>query len=100
LFTYSDATSLDDKEYTIEHVEIYPNPFISNLSIKLNAALAGDAQLGIVDLSRRMLAEQRLVIVDGANTISLNNLEELNKGINFVKITYNNQTKVYKLVKE
>lgn len=99
-FTYSNAISVDNKEYTLEHVEIYPNPFTSNLSIKLNAAVAGDAQLSIADLSGRVLAEQKLAVVDGTNTISLNNLEGLNKGIYFVKITYNNQTKVYKLVKE
>jgi len=99
-FTYSNAIGVDNKEYTIENVEIYPNPFTASLSIKLNAAVAGDAQLTIADLSGRLLAQQTLALVDGTNTISLNNLEGLNKGIYFVKITYNNQTKVYKLVKE
>jgi len=75
-------------------VSIYPNPFKNQLTIQL-PEFAGTSKVSLVDVSGRVLVQQEVT-----NSGILSGLDELAKGLYFVKITSEDgQTITQKLIK-
>jgi hypothetical protein len=79
---------------------IYPNPFESGVTIEMVAASAGSvAQLTLVDITGRIILSKQAVLSEGTNSVTIDGLAELNKGVYFVHITTNGHTEAHKISK-
>jgi hypothetical protein len=79
-------------------VSVYPNPFVNEFNILVNASQNAVATVAIVDLQGRLISTQENNVIEGFNTFTIGN--SLNAGIYFVKVTMNNETKTIKLIKQ
>jgi hypothetical protein len=97
--TYTQVVSLTSEQVMIKDVAVYPNPFASNIDVKYNAALAGEAIISIVDMSGRTMTSQSIYVEHGANNIAITNLSQLDKGVYILSIIQNGETTIKKMVK-
>lgn len=77
--------SLTVDEFTVDTVEISPNPFTSSLAIKLSNANNDDYTIDLFDINGRVVMSESLSATNG--NISLSNLDKLGDALYFVKIT-------------
>jgi hypothetical protein len=85
----------------LEDVAIYPNPFNTNINIKLPSSLANNAMdVDVYDISGRLITKLENTQATN-NIIQLTNLEQLANGTYFVKIRDNstNTTVIRKIIK-
>ncbi len=66
--------------------QIFPNPFSTSIRIDLKLSEAGETQIQIIDIQGRVLNERLLNGTIGTQTISIDNLDQMVKGIYFVRI--------------
>jgi hypothetical protein len=98
-FAYSGVVRVTGNTQQANALSVHPNPFSTAYNVSLNAADAGTVRLKMVDLQGRIVAEQTSVVIKGLNEISFSNLQDLQAGIYFVKVTVDGETQVLKLVK-
>lgn len=77
-------------------VTVWPNPFSSEISIKLNKEMTGDVDLGLIDLTGRLVFSERL---PAEGTIRIN-LSSLVDGVYILKFRENNVLFNYKIIKD
>ncbi|MFN8166569.1 MAG: T9SS type A sorting domain-containing protein [Bacteroidia bacterium] len=101
-FTYSDVKSitnnskeLSDSKLEIESVS--PNPFTDHLTITFNSKEKGEAQIVLLNSAGQELEKRSIEMNEGSNTIELNNLDNINRGICIMEIISGN-TKVVRKV--
>ena len=87
--TYEEATSVGDR--TIPEVELYPNPVGSHLSITTGKIAR---QISVFDCTGRMVKS-----CETPSDMFEFNVEDLQAGVYFVKIVFDNQTVAKKFVK-
>ena len=72
----------------------YPNPFQNRFVIKYSKPLTNPAQIIIYDISGKLIFKQEFydteIIIDAKN---------FSNGIYFCRVVYENQTKVFKIIK-
>ncbi|MCU0421268.1 MAG: T9SS type A sorting domain-containing protein [Bacteroidia bacterium] len=78
----------------------YPNPFSTQLTIDITSNNISTATIEITDISGRTASILQVDLTEGANSIQINKVNELSKGVYFVKVIHEGETKVFKLVKE
>lgn len=66
--------------------EVYPNPFVHQLHVKLVSAEEGIAGVNITDVSGKTVMHLNKQIAKGINELVINETQSLNKGIYFIKI--------------
>lgn len=64
-----DIASALTQEHSLSSVKIFPNPFVKDFSIVLNATESGDYDFRLVDVSGKILFTQSRKISTGVNTI-------------------------------
>lgn len=77
------------------NLEVYPNPFASQATIRVNTPETSPISVSIVN-------EQGITVKESANYYTNQAImlgAELNTGVYFVKVTMDNKTEVFKLVK-
>ncbi len=88
------SCTLSNFDFLTSDVSIYPNPFSNQLTIQL-PEFAGTSKVSLVDVSGRVLVQQDILHVG-----QITGLDELAKGLYFVKITSEDgQTITQKLIK-
>ncbi len=80
-------------------VNVYPNPFNSNLTAQLNSEMAESATLQVVDITGKLMNEESIQLTKGSNTINLCCMEKMPAGIYFLRITSSQTNSVVKVVK-
>jgi subtilisin-like proprotein convertase family protein len=78
---------------------VYPNPFISTLTISLNNAANEEGIIVLLDASGRIIRSEEIKVTESNQTIELSNLDELQTGIYFVEVTFGTKKSVQKVVK-
>ena len=99
-FEYSPIVAVSFEERTKPAVNVYPNPFNTNVSIQVNADMDAKAIITIVDLYGKTVAEMAREVVKGDNMISVDSLQHLAPGVYFVKVNAGSNEMVTKLIKE
>jgi hypothetical protein len=94
-FTWSNIVSVSLNTRN-NGVAVYPNPFNNNLTISVTET--ADATVEIFTLQGVSVYNSNHTAVNG--TITLNNVNSLNNGVYFIKVTQNGNTTVEKLVKQ
>jgi hypothetical protein len=99
-FEYSPIVAVSFEDRTKPAVNVYPNPFNTNVSIQVTADMDAKAIITIVDLYGKTVAEMAREVVKGDNIIGLDSLQHLAAGVYFVKVNAGNSEMVTKLIKE
>lgn len=86
-FSYSKIVSVR-LNGSFSNAFLYPNPAVTNLTIKLQTPLTGHSELTVLDLSGRVLLQQKAA--QGQLTIPVN-IQSLPPGRYFIKISNNEQ---------
>lgn len=98
-FIYSKIVSVANNDKVEDVLEVFPNPFIDQFNIVINAKEAGNVTVETVTLQGKVLVSKTYSTVMGLNTLNMADAASLNTGIYLVKINVNGQTFVHKLVK-
>jgi hypothetical protein len=80
--------------------DLYPNPFVGNLNASFTAGKNANATLVIRNINGQVLFTKTINVIKGSNTVQLNNLPVLSKGMYHVSILnedINYQGKIQKL---
>lgn len=85
---YKIITSIENND--LDEVNVYPNPSNGIFNIVVNK----DYLMEVVDLTGRTITTQN--IIQGMNTL---NIQNVNSGIYFIRLTSNNDTKTIRIVK-
>lgn len=76
------------------------NPFRQSITLRLDAAAAGKAEISLLDITGKIIRRQENTVINGVNTITLDNLSPLSKGIYLVRVSAGGQQYSSKLVKQ
>lgn len=99
-FSYSTIVKISNSDKVdFDIVEVQPNPFDNELSVKLNTTSDKNIQVFIYDSKGALVSERNLNAIFGLNTISIDNAGVLPKGFYVLKVTQGSNTKTVKLVK-
>jgi hypothetical protein len=98
-FEYSNVIAVTENSKNVFSVTAFPVPFNSELKIGVASLLTANANIFICDLQGKVVFEQDIALNEGSNTITLNQLNNLDAGVYFVKVVQNNQTKVIRVMK-
>lgn len=99
-FEYSNIISLANDELNVVNVEAYPNPFGDKLTIAVQGVQAGNVHVDIVDISGRVMLSLEKSIVNGNNSLIIDEASLLSQGVYFVKVNTDGVTKVIKMIKQ
>ncbi len=80
-------------------MEVFPNPFTSDLVIDLNLASASDIQLELLDMSGRILHQEKQNAFAGSQQIIIDNLSHLSAGVYLLKVQTEQGAVYQKLIK-
>ncbi len=81
-------------------VNVYPNPFTSELSVQFTSAITESATLQVFDFTGKSIEERSVQLNKGGNNINLCCVDELPAGIYFLKITSSQTNSIVKVVKQ
>lgn len=79
------CTGIDNIE-GIETLSIYPNPFVNELNIMFDDAIAGELNIKLFDVTGRVLMTQDVNTSVGVNTISLDVPADIAAGVSIIQI--------------
>lgn len=100
-FSYTNAVVVTDASNPVQAEPlIYPNPFKSEVQVKLYSNRAETATITITDISGKVILSQENSLKEGDQIIGLTGAEILNSGIYLVRISQGEQVIVRKLVKD
>jgi alpha-L-arabinofuranosidase len=78
---------------------VQPNPFNNSLLIKIKSAIEKKINISLIDISGKRVYSQEKAVHKGTNSIELNNLNRLMKGVYFLKVSDHGYSNVIKAVK-
>ncbi len=99
-FRYSEIIVLKPTAGSFELQQIKPNPFTSQVQVVITGTKNNSLQVNMLDVHGRLIKTQKETIAQGSNTITINNLSSLSKGIYFLEIIAQDNRIVQKLIKE
>jgi hypothetical protein len=80
-------------------LDIYPNPFVNEVSLKADIAKAGQAKMVVVDITGRKVLDMTTNVESGIQTLETKGLEQLPKGVYMLSLTIDGETTTHKLLK-
>ena len=99
-----DETSVELNDLSIQEnaeIDFYPNPIISNFTLKMKLPAATDVVLRIYDVNGIVYFVESFIGLSGENEYKWNNaLGSAPAGIYLANITYDGTTKTFKLIKK
>ncbi len=97
--TYSQIVKVGVNTESVNVVSAYPNPFTTDYNVSLTSAKSGEATIVMVDMQGRKVANISTSVNAGVNTIPVNNMATIDKGVYFISVTVAGETQTIKLVK-
>ncbi|MES2691708.1 MAG: T9SS type A sorting domain-containing protein [Bacteroidota bacterium] len=98
---YSRIALVNFDSRNTQGASVYPNPFVQNLTLNVVLETADVAVIEVADIGGRVITNAlHKDLAKGTNELMLPELNNLEKGVYFIKITTGNQSKVIKVVKE
>jgi Secretion system C-terminal sorting domain len=88
-FSYSNVIIIRKEQKKDEGISVSPNPLVKTdmATIRVNAASVGRVEIRVIDMSGKIILSQQNRVAEGANSITLNNLDRLQSGIYTVQLT-------------
>ncbi len=98
----SGARFTNDESITSSELNIFPNPFIDKLNVKLYSEESGEATFSLLDMQGKLIHMSK-GNVEGKTLnkyeIPVND-QQIKKGLYLLQINLNNESKIYKLLKD
>ncbi len=95
---YSKTITVDAQ--IIFGVNIYPNPFSTNLTLTINSNNSNHScNFQLLEITGRLLFEKNYTLVSNQSTIDISEHKMLNPGIYFIKITIGKKSIFSKIIK-
>jgi len=98
-YEYVPSTGLKNISELSNKLKIYPNPFIQNTTIEVEAAMKGNGQIKLIDLSGKTVFTQEIYNLIPAEKRSIKLNENLKNGVYLLQFTNESFQTVQKLVK-
>jgi hypothetical protein len=96
-FTYSAIVLVKKEAKRINGIAINPNPIVSGATtIRFTSSQATTIDLKVMDISGKLLMQQKSKVVDGNNSITINNLEKLQPGLYILQMINEGESSVIK----
>jgi hypothetical protein len=93
-FSYSNVIMLRKEQKKEDGIFISPNPLVKTdmATVRINAATSGKVDIRLIDMSGKVILSQQNQVIQGDNSISVNNLDRLQSGIYTVQLTNGEST--------
>ncbi|MES2379960.1 MAG: LamG-like jellyroll fold domain-containing protein [Bacteroidota bacterium] len=99
-YTYSSVIRIANQiNNAFDVVEVLPNPFDNDLTIKLNNASDKDIQISIYNSNGILVNNKTINIPFGLNSINMDEVQYLSKGFYVLKVNQGGNIKTFKLIK-
>ncbi len=98
-YEYVPSTGLINIDASSKNLKIYPNPFIQNTTIEIEAVVKGDGQIKLIDLSGKTVFSQDISNLIPAEKRNIKLTQNLKTGIYLVQFTNEGFQAIQKLVK-
>lgn len=96
-YTYSSILIVKKEASVLNGITISPNPVAKGAtSVRFTASRPGTADLTVIDMSGKMILQQRTKVYDGNNSIPIANLEKLQPGTYILQMKSENESSVIK----
>lgn len=92
--TVENTLSINDPDFPVSDISVYPNPTTEILNFKLNVTV------NLQDLAYEVFNVSGQKVMDGTMTNNSINVSQLNNGLYFVKLITDNGDKTIKFIKE
>ncbi|MES2780570.1 MAG: T9SS type A sorting domain-containing protein [Bacteroidota bacterium] len=99
-YNYSHVVRVTANDEKVNALSVYPNPFTTDYSVSFNATSEGVSNIEMVDIQGRTVLQQSVTVVSGNNIVPFTNVNRIENGIYFVRVTKDGETQVIKLVKQ
>lgn len=99
-YTYSKIILINAAVKGISITSISPNPFVQSIKVNVVTENTTAVTVRVLDHSGRILKSQFVISQRGSNSISINDLGSLAKGIYLVEVKAGEQSKTIKLMKD
>ncbi len=86
LFVYSNILTINIVIKGTFITGIYPSPFIDRVSVTISSENAKQATIRLLDIMGRQIVRQNSTVNKGLNTITLNNVGNLGKGVYILEV--------------
>jgi hypothetical protein len=81
-------------------MNVYPNPFSTNLDIEVRAVGKGNATITIFEITGKTVISFNSEVKEGINRINADQAASLRTGLYFISVELDGRREVMKLVKE
>ncbi|MCA0425822.1 MAG: GEVED domain-containing protein [Bacteroidetes bacterium] len=98
-FAYSNVVAVSEEDLLNDEVSVFPNPFVSQVSVNIEASNAGAASVSVLDMQGRVISTESLNVVVGSNYHEIKNLSKLSGGMYFVRVSQGGLSKTIKVTK-
>ncbi len=96
-FTYSSIVMIKKEASRINGITINPNPIVKGATtVRFTAAKAGMADFKVIDLSGKMVLQQKNKIFEGNNSVPITNLDKLQPGTYILQMINDIESSVIK----
>ncbi len=97
--SYSQIIRISVNGESKNSVAVFPNPFTNDFNISFVSNVEGNITYDILDIQGKVIVSKNEFVVQGSNTIVIDNCNNFNNGIYFVRFNINGETQVMKLFK-
>jgi hypothetical protein len=100
-FSYSEIVIVEKGKQTASSaINVYPNPFKSNVYVVVSAQVKAEASITIIDIQGKVVGTKQAEVNEGVNNVLISDTDFLPSGIYFVKVSVNGIESHAKLIKE
>lgn len=96
---YSKIVRVKVHENSAGFVTVYPDPFVSEINLRMGITNAGKVNMCLSDLFGKIVQQMQLLVPAGENTIKVLPPANLQKGIYLLKVQANDKVTTVKLIK-
>ncbi len=97
--SYSKTVALRSGNARINNYTVYPNPFVSNIKLQIDAKEKEDLMIRINNLTGQTLITKRITVQPGNNIVVFDNLQQLQNGLYMLEVVTKDGKHTQKLIK-
>lgn len=96
--TYSKVVTVKLVNNMLHEVQVSPNPFMQNITVKMTAAENSIASITLTNTQGQKVIVKQVSLNKGSNNLSINDLQNLAKGMYFMQVSVNGNVYGYQKI--